>query len=509
MRRLSRRLSERTRLKSLTTVMACACWLAGAEAAHAGSLLEPGTTTYTLQLESTDPVTVGRDHNLILDTQGEMFGLVAPVVNQGTVRVKTYDDGWQEALFAVGPQVNSGQWILGDQLAAYFVEGAVNNRSGTFQIGKDSVLSVDRDFIGGTIHGTSATSELWAGHLSDVALSGQVVLRSSGGSNQAASAGPTKVSGTLTVDGTLHVRSMQLAADTALTGGGKTVLAGAWIGAAPGAPGAQLTIATGHTLTGNGSLSDIALINRGALTVEADRTLAGNAIVTQQGAGAVMQVAGQLIANEVWLEGGVINLSGRLGASVTVEGGTLVVQDGGVVDGDLDVRAGRVSVNASSSTALWDAPVFAGDIALSDTSELEVIVSSSSDHLLLGVNGTAKLGGKLIVTFAEGARPTAPDFLLMFEAMSDIQGTFTSVEVQGAGDFHWRITDRQGPLYALVISSIPEPQTWVLLLCGLGMMTWQVRRRRSSPGSWRQCTPALTAPTSRSAGACSPNSTGR
>lgn len=473
MRRLSRRLSERTRLNKKAIMLAVAACVSGSGMANAASLLEPGTTTYRVELASTDPLTVGRDHTLILDNENGLFVLGAPVVNLGTVQVTSPDPFWNSQFAAHGAQVNQGRWILNDNMDAFFDDaGDFDNRAGTFEIGQDSVATIAMTFYGGSIHGTSGTSRFVAQHLRDVTMSGQVRLTSSSPWLDIVA---TEVSGTLTVTGTLHSEGIRLGANTVLKGGGQTVLSGGAVSTTPEASGAQLTIASGHTLTGHSQLSNITLINQGTLNVEQGRSIVGNAVVVQQETEAITQVSGGLAAAEIRLQGGVIDVRGVLSGLVTVDGGMLVMHEGGSVKGDVDVRSGRVSVYASSADALasWEKPAFEGNLMLSDNAEFEVIVSSGIDALTLGTTGLTWLGGKLILTFAEGVRPVSPEFLLVFDTY--IQGTFKSLEVRGAGNLPWHIAEQSGPF--VVLSSVPEPETWGLMLCGLGVVGWRLRRR--------------------------------
>lgn len=478
MRRLSRRLFARTRLNAMTRLLVGACLATGWTAVQAGSLLEPGTTTYELMLDSAEPVTVGPDHRLILNTENAGFHLLAPVVNHGTVQIKTSRSAFEVPVFAIFKQVNRGQWFLDDQVLMHFSFDDVDNHRGTFQIGKNSALYAHGAFSGGSIHGINETSQLWANRLQDVTLSGQVRLLASG---MSAYAGPLKdappeVSGTLTVNGLLHAESMRLGSNTVLQGGGRTILSGGSVTAFPEAPGSQMTIASGHTMTGHGQLSNFTLINEGALRVESTRTISSNAVVVQQGADAITQVTGGLTAEEFLLRGGVIDVSGVLASQVTVDGGTLVMHEGGALKGDVDVRSGRVSVYASSPRALgeWGSLALDGDLILSNAAEFEVILTASMGHIEIPTTGRIQLGGKLILTFAEGARPLYPDFVLFFDGYDGVS-VFKSLEVRGAGNLPWHIAEQSGPF--VVLSSVPEPETWGLMLCGLGVVGWRLRRR--------------------------------
>ncbi len=457
MRGLSRHLSERTRWKSIASLLAGACLGTGMVAAHAGSLLEPGTTTYTSELLSDVPLEIGAAHTLVLDTEDSSFLLEAPLINHGVVHVAATGQYGEALVLSSAAQTNRGQWIV-DNWVRMYLEGGLDNHGGVFQIGANSsVLSTTQSIVGGRIHGVANTSNLSAHNLRDVTITGQVNLIPWKLPQGATT--PGTVGGTLTVDGTLRVAAVNLSESTLLRGTGRTLLNNATIGAAPGVMAPKLTIEAGHTLSGTGHITDVSLLNQGMVEVNASEQLRGDSTIVQEGDDARLDVKGTLQAPEIQIKGGVIELDKE-----------------SYVEGGVDVQKGRLvlhELQLDSDGWAYQPPVIHGNLSLSDQSEVEVIVKDGLPIAIVDVWGEASLGGDLIISFVDGAKVPST-FDLLFEA-SSVQGAFRSIRVNGAGGLPWTfIQQRNG---AVEIAMVPEPETWGLMLCGLGVVAWRLRRR--------------------------------
>ena len=462
MRRLSRRLSERTRLKFVASLLVGVGLAAGMVAAQGASLLEPGTTTHEWELWSDTPLEVGPEHTLILDTRGSTFMLDAQLINEGVVQVRnTYSDYDKVLAAAFAPQVNRGRWIIDDRIE-FYLEGAMDNRSGIVQIGAGTVLySVMNTISGGRIHGMATTSQLNAGVIRDTTISGHVNIVP--WENKERIWVPGTIAGTLTVDGTLGIKAVNLSESTLLSGNGRTVLNNGTIGTAPDALTPNLTIGAGHTLGGTGSLSKVAVLNQGTIENQRGELLSSNEAIVQQGQNAQIVVNGLLTA-----------------PSIQVQAGTLDMDHTGLVTGNVDIQQGRLVLhdfrdfdfdNGKSGAAIQ------GNLTLSDKSQVEVMAGHGEPLTIFEVWGAASLDGELILSFLDGARVSA-NYELIFAANS-LQGSFRSLRVNGTGNLPWtfvqeRVSENQ---LTVTITAVPEAEIWGLMLFGLGVVGWRVRRR--------------------------------
>lgn len=453
MRRLSRRLPAHTRLKSIASLLVGIGLATAAAASHAGSLLEPGTTTYTYELSSETTLEIGPAHTLVLDTDDSFFGLQAPLINQGVVRwlnANHYVYGeWNALAFASKSLVNQGRMIV-DSYVDLYMDNGLNNQGGLLQIGANSGVWAP-SITGGRIHGLANTSKLNT-ELKDVTITGQV---SAAGS----------AAGTLNVLGTLGVGTMSLSESTLLRGNGRTILNQGTIKATPYALSPQLTISAGHTMGGTGNISNVQVINQGTIENQRGELLSSNKAIVQQGADAQLVVNGLLTAPSIQIQGGSIDMdySGLVTGNVDIQHGRLVLHD--LYDFDFD--------NGKLGAAI------SGNLSLSDKSQLEVFVGHGIPFSILEVWGNASVDGELIVSFQDGA--DVPSTFEMVVAANSLQGSFRSLRVNGTGTLPWTFTQQRfgnGQL-TVTITAVPEPETWGLMLCGLGMIGWRLRGRKA------------------------------
>lgn len=460
MRRLSRRLSERTRLKSITSLLVGIGLVTGMGAAQGGSLLEPGTTTYRVdsELRSDTPLEIGAAHTVILDASQTFFLLDAPLVNHGVVRWASAglaEDTPRDLGLSEKTQVNHGQWILEDNLLV-ILASAFDNQGGRVLIGKHSeLLAASQAFVGGRVHGESDTSLLSVAGLKDATITGQVDLRPSWMEPK-----PVALAGTLTVDGVLRINSVALSESTLLRGTGRTVLNNAMIGAESGLNEPKLTVGSGHTLSGTGHITNVAVLNQGTIEVDRADVLRAESVIVQQVDEARLVVKGNLQT-----------------PGIQIQAGALDLHNTSYVTGDVDLQAGRLMLHQFSvvePASLGLGAIIEGDLTLSDQSTVEVIVDHDGDHFAtLEIWGNASLGGDLIVSFVDGVKvPSTFDILFMG---SNVQGSFRSLRVNGSGNLPWKFVQNSNGQVS--ITAVPEPGTWGLMLCGLGVIGWRLRRR--------------------------------
>lgn len=452
MRRLSRRLPERTRLKSITSLLVGIGLVTAAAASHAASLLEPGTTTYMNQLTSDTTLEVGPAHTLVLDTDDFIFALEAPLINRGVVRWLNanhdVDGNWNALAFASKSVANQGSMIL-DSHVELNVTQELNNQGGMLQIGVNSSITAP-SIVGGRIHGYAMTSSV-SGEIKNVTITGQV--NASG-----------TVGGALTIEGTMGIGSMSLSESTLLKGGGQSILDRGKLKAAPGANAPQLTIAAGHTLSGIGSISNVEVLNQGTLESQQGGTLRIDSSIVQQDAGAQIRVKGELQTPMLQIQQGsvAIDYTGLVTGDVVVQQGRLVLHDFVGFDDD----HGKIGAGIS------------GNLTLSEQSQVEVMVDRGFDYFsALEVWGAASLDGELVLSFLNGVK--VPNTFYLYIVGNSLQGNFRSLRVNGTGALPWtfiqeRTSENQ---LTVTITAVPEPGTWGLMLCGLGVVAWRLRRR--------------------------------
>lgn len=447
MRRLSRRLSELTRLKSIASLLVGFGLTSASLNAHAISLLTPGTTTYSQFLSSVEPIDIGEQHTVVLDVRDGDFILDASLNNRGTVHVRGPAPYAFEGLQMFSPEshVNQGRWII-DQVAAGL--GAVQNDSGVIEIREQSLLVVFQT-LGGRIQGTDASSQLQDSLLRNATLAGHLHVKS------------TETSGTLTIEGQVQFSEMHVNGSTTLKGNGHTVLRGASGNSGATRP-PYLLIGAGHSVDAAGPMLNLYLINQGQLQVAAQQTLNSDSSLLQMDADARLIVQGDLRAKDI-----------------DVSAGTIDLHNSGLVTGDVDVQQGRLVLHNFTELDRVHSKIGAaieGDLTLSDQSQLEVLVGQGDPFALLEVWGNASLDGELVLTFLDGVR-VSPSFEVIFSANS-LQGSFRSLRVNGTGALPWSFVQQQkGGQLTVTITAVPEPQTWGLMLCGVGVIGWRLRRR--------------------------------
>lgn len=442
MRRLSRRLSERTRLKSVVSLLVGAGLATGMMAAQAISLVTPGTTTYVDELFSAEPIDIGPLHTVVLDSRNG-FALHTTLSNQGVVRIigsgpTEWGDG---ILYAFDGQINQGRWIL--ERADVAVLATMQNTNGVIEIGTNSRLMVD--LTGGRIQGTDASSLIRDSGLRDATLAGRLNTTS------------VSTAGTLNIEGQVSFSNAFASEATTLKGSGQTLLRGA-TGAFQPAPTA-LTIAAGHRVDAAGQLSRIALTNQGQLQVAQQQALTIDSPLVQQGDEAGLVVRGTLQTPGIQIQAGVLDL-----------------HNSSVVRGDVDVQGGRFMLHQFSGVepdGSGHGAIIEGDLTLSDPSVVEVVVGPGLPITFVEVWGDVLLGGDLIVSFVDGVKvPSTFDILFMG---SNVQGSFRSLRVNGSGNLPWKFVQNSNGQVS--ITAVPEPGTWGLMLCGLGVIGWRLRRR--------------------------------
>lgn len=154
---------------------------------------------------------------------------------------------------------------------------------------------------------------------------------------------------------------------------------------------------------------------------------------------------------------------------VRVYGGTLAGSS--TITGSLFNEGGTVSpgVGVGTLTVLGDFAQLGGG-----TLDFEIDDGAAD---LLQVAGSALFGGTLGVTFVDGFAGLGLFTLLSVGSYSGLFSAFSVVGLSGGygADLVYTAAGLQ-----LSVTAVPEPQTWVLMLAGVGVMGWMCRRRGGS-----------------------------
>jgi T5SS/PEP-CTERM-associated repeat protein len=194
--------------------------------------------------------------------------------------------------------------------------------------------------------------------------------------------------------------------------------------------------------------------------------------------------------NNVMIRGGGsswVNNSSLTIGNISGNGNSLTIEDGGTAsalstlvyennelrfdDGTLDLNGGDFTLNGI--LALEGVGNLNGDLLMSSTGELELMLDGYSDYGTLGIAGNWAIDGTLTVLFSEGFSVTNGAFFDLFDCDGTLSGEFADVELAALSNgLSWDTTS----LYSNgVIGVVPEPATLGLIgLSGIGFLV--VRR---------------------------------
>jgi hypothetical protein len=116
--------------------------------------------------------------------------------------------------------------------------------------------------------------------------------------------------------------------------------------------------------------------------------------------------------------------------------------------------------------------------------------SGAGHHDKIVFAGPVTLSGApaLVLALLDGYRPGAGARFDLFDWDGGVTGTFDLALPDG---YRWDTTALYGSGEIGVAAAVPEPQTWLMLLAGLGMLGWAAKRRRV----WRpQCNRGAISP---------------
>lgn len=120
----------------------------------------------------------------------------------------------------------------------------------------------------------------------------------------------------------------------------------------------------------------------------------------------------------------------------------------------------------------------AGDLKQTSTGDLSFELASSSSFDLLTVTGNVSLGGTISVLNA-GYSPMIGDSFKVMTFNDRAGTTFSSLSVNGFGaGVNFNVLYNPHDV-TLQVTAVPEAETWVMMLAGLGLVGFMARRRNT------------------------------
>jgi len=206
----------------------------------------------------------------------------------------------------------------------------------------------------------------------------------------------------------------------------------------------------GHDITLRGRIDGPGGLTKrgeGVLHLAGEHGYSGPTRVAQGG----MRLNGSLLGDVQVQEGAWFEAQGRIGGNLAVAQGALF------------------SPGHSPGTALVD-----GDLTLAGVMRVEIAARDVHDYLHVG--GVANLAGARIhFVLSEGASPGDWAGIRFLSAAGGMVGLGNASYQFDSGLSGYRVAHAGNSLH---LAAVPEPETWAMLLAGLGLLGWQVRRNR-------------------------------
>jgi len=126
-----------------------------------------------------------------------------------------------------------------------------------------------------------------------------------------------------------------------------------------------------------------------------------------------------------------------------------------------------------------------GNLTLLGTSTLLIELGGTGQgttYDFLSVGGSAFLGGNLSLHFTNSFHTTVqPGDTFTILSGTSLSGTFANAPVNGRYTFNgfgsFDLTYTSTSVLLSNIAAVPEPSTWALMLSGVLLVAWQIRRR--------------------------------
>ena len=216
--------------------------------------------------------------------------------------------------------------------------------------------------------------------------------------------------------------------------------------------GGELNIHEGGMFFNYGQVNNSgAIANAGYVEVGTDAVIEGPGSYIQSGG--MTWVDGRLSAGTLRFDGGVLAGYGTVASPAAIQIGAAVVQPGG------EYAAGMLAVE--------------GDLAFSDASILSMEVFGGQqgiDYDWLAVSGDLSLDGDLVLTLEYELQ--AGEVLTLVSSGGLISGRFDQAVVNGGVGY---ISYGAHGVYLSLAAPVPEPETWAMLLAGMGLLGRRLR----------------------------------
>lgn len=273
---------------------------------------------------------------------------------------------------------------------------------------------------------------------------------------------PTTLSGY----GTIAARYMSSAADARIHASGGSLVVGDLNSEDAFQFGGEISVGAGSRLVVNsGSRATL-----GSLTV----LEAGSSLVSVNGlslgSGSELRATGSASIVGAFTNQGTVN-------GPATPGAVLVFNDD--VDG-AGSFTGNVRFEQIHSPGNSPAIVTLENVTYASTSTLDIEIlgpEPGTGHDRIEVSGLAALAGTLDVAFLDGYAPTVgTSFILM--TFGSHTGQFGTMAVSGLAPSVRLVADYGAHDLTLTVAAVPEPHEWALMMAGLGVVGWTVRRKR-------------------------------
>jgi hypothetical protein len=304
------------------------------------------------------------------------------------------------------------------------------------------------------------------------------------------------LNGQLTTAGNLLLAGGTVTANNVVATGGARWMRDTMTGSWQSANGSPLSIEAGGykyaanlTLGGHTVATDNLYVNPGQALTQNGRYQFDNDVGIYGGGdvvnhGTLVKAAG----------GGTTDLSNvalqNLG-TLEVQTGTLRLPDNftnaGTLMGVATVQVNGLLTNnghiAPGSSAATGTLTLAGNLSQGAFGTLDIRLASSTMSDLLQVTGTAAIGGSTLALNCFACLLQNGDTFLLMNSTGALTGTFGGVTTTGFGSGFQYALDYSHPnqvwLDVTNVGAVPEPSSYAMLLGGLGVMGWLVRRRKS------------------------------
>jgi hypothetical protein len=350
------------------------------------------------------------------------------------------------------------------------------NSAGSVQIRNSAELRFNSTIVGGELQGTGSARVTGGGFLKDVTIKGTVNANSS---DQLGLMGTIAVTDTLRVGTASSVGFLGVTGNVTLAGAGRTSIEKQGVVFSQNTAD-RLTIGTGHTLAGSGTVQGIKLTNQGSIVSDTGGAFVITATAGADGffnrgllsaaAGSSLTIAGASVIQDA--ADALTRVDGTLTVSSPFQLAAGMLKGNGAFVGQLDQTGGTIAPGASVGQL-----TIQGSLTLGDNASLQIEINGTTPgtlHDALVIAGNAALNGNLVLSF--GYTPKLGDsFVVLTTQGGVLSGGFDSISVNGGIEVAPTFGANQ---LAFTVTAVPEPQTYALMALGLGAVVVAARARR-------------------------------